>query len=158
MDLIAGSLHLLTQFISSHKPYFLLAISLILLSKKTCFVFLTVFLNFFQSFKLWDCWYLLISLWQSLFYHALECLVMLISLEYLSQVLSILITSIWIMFSRTSILWIEDMSIQLLMFVSSSMKWVFSSLFLMRDHFFVGMCSSNIKMLTVIGIWLEVSL
>ena len=50
------------------------------------------------------------------------------------------------------------MSIQLLMFVSSSMKWVFSSLFLMRDHFFVGMCSLNIKMLTVIGVWLEVSL
>ena len=94
MDLIAKSLHFLTQFISFHRPYFLLVISSILLSKKTYFIFLTVFLNFFQSSKLWDCWYLLISLRQSLFHHALKYLVMLTSLEYLSQVLSILMASI----------------------------------------------------------------
>ena len=84
MDVIAGSLYFLIQFISSYGPYFLLVILSILLSKKTYFVFLTVFLNFFQSSKLQDCWYLLISLQQSLFYHTLECLVILIFLEYLS--------------------------------------------------------------------------
>jgi len=84
MDLIAGSLCFLIQFISSYGPYFLLAISSILLLKKTHFVFLTVFLNFFQSSKLQDCWYLLISLQQFLFHYTLECLVILTFLKYLS--------------------------------------------------------------------------
>ena len=55
MDSVARSLYFLIQFISSHGPHFLFKISLILLSKKTHFVFLTIFLNFFQSSKLWDC-------------------------------------------------------------------------------------------------------
>ena len=90
MDSIARSLCFLTQFISSHRLDFLFKILFILSVKKICFVFLTIFLNFFQSFKLWDCWYLLISVQQSLFYHALKYLVILAYLEYLSQVLLIL--------------------------------------------------------------------
>ena len=46
---MAGSLHLLTQLISSQGPCFLLAISWILRSKKDRFVFLTVFWKVFQS-------------------------------------------------------------------------------------------------------------
>ena len=45
---VAGSFLLLTQFISSHRPRLLFAISWILLSKKVRLVFLTVFLNVFQ--------------------------------------------------------------------------------------------------------------
>jgi len=54
-------------------------------------------------------------------------------------------------FSRAFMLWIEDVSICLIMFASSSIKWFSSLLFLMRDHFFVGIHSSNIEVLTVIG-------
>ena len=63
MALIAGSLCFLTQFMSFHGLYFLLVISLILLLKKVCLVFLTVLLNFFQSSRHLDWWYVLRSLW-----------------------------------------------------------------------------------------------
>ena len=44
---MAGNLHLLTQFINSQGPCFLLAISWILVSKKDCFVDLTLLLKIF---------------------------------------------------------------------------------------------------------------
>jgi len=158
MALIAGSLHFLTQFMSFHGLHFLLVISLILLWKKVCLVFLTVLLNFFQSSRHLDWWYMLRSLWQSLSHHALECLVILIFLKYLCQVLSILVANFWTMFSRALLLWIEDISMFLMVSMSSLMKWFSSSLFLMRDHFFVCMYLSIINMLTVIDAWSEVSL
>ena len=46
---MAGSFHFLTQFINSQVSHFLFVILLILLSKNLHLVFLTVFLNFFQS-------------------------------------------------------------------------------------------------------------
>ena len=46
---IAGILYYLTQFMSSQGPLLLFVISWIFKSKKLHFVFLTVFLNFFQS-------------------------------------------------------------------------------------------------------------
>ena len=52
--LIAGSLHLLIQFISSQGPQLLLATSWIFESKKDLLVFLTVFLKFFQLSRLLD--------------------------------------------------------------------------------------------------------
>ena len=63
MALITESFLFLTKFISSkfissHGPHFLLAISSIFLSKKLCFIFLTVLLNFFQSSNYFDCLYL----------------------------------------------------------------------------------------------------
>ena len=42
---IAKSFYLLTQFMSSHGPYLLLAISWIFWSKNKCFVLLTILLN-----------------------------------------------------------------------------------------------------------------
>ena len=50
--LITGNFFLLTQFMSSHGPRLLLTISWILLSKKDCFVALTLFLKTFQFFWL----------------------------------------------------------------------------------------------------------
>jgi len=52
---IAGSLHFLTQFMSSYGPQFLLTISWIFKSKQLCFVFLTVLLKYFQSLVYLDC-------------------------------------------------------------------------------------------------------
>ena len=49
---IAGSFHLLTWFISSHKPCFLFTISCILRSKNILFVDLTILLKAFQSLRL----------------------------------------------------------------------------------------------------------
>lgn len=98
-----GSLHFLTQFINSHGPHFLLVILVILSLKNTCLDFLTIFLKSFQFSRLWDCWYLLILLQQSLFHHTLECLVILTIFECLNQILSILIESSW-MILRISIL------------------------------------------------------
>jgi len=128
------------------------------LLKKICFVFLTIILNFFQSSKHLDCQYELRSLWQSSSYHALEYLVIFTFLKYLCQVLLILMASIWIMLLRALMLWIEDISMLLIVFTSFSMKWFSSLLFLTRDYFFVCMCSSNIEILMVMGVWSEINL
>ena len=52
--LIARSLHLLTQFMSSQGPRLLLAISWILRSKNALFIVLTVFQNIFQLSMLFE--------------------------------------------------------------------------------------------------------
>jgi len=52
--LMAGSLHLLTQFMSSQGPCFLLKISWILKSKNPFFVLLIVFWNVFQLFMFFE--------------------------------------------------------------------------------------------------------
>ena len=147
----ARSFCFLTQFISFYRPHFLLVILVILLSKKTHFDFLTVFLNSFQSSRLWDCQYLLRSLWQSLSYHTLECLVILTFLKCLSQIFSMLVASIWTMFSRASILWIKNIFILLMKLMNSSKKWFSLLLFLIRDHFLVEMYLSEIEILTEMG-------
>jgi len=108
MASVAGSFLFLTQFMSSQELQFLLAISLIFPLKKFCFVFLTVPLNFFQSFSCLNCLYVSRSLQQLLSHQALECLVMLTFLECLYHILSILLASNWTMASRMSMLWIES--------------------------------------------------
>jgi len=142
---------------SSHGPHFLLVVLLIFSLKKIHFI-LTILLNFFQSSRCLDCQYMLRSLWQFSFHHTLECLVMFTFLEYLYQVLLMLMASIWTMFLRALILWIENVSMLLMVFTSSSMKLFSLSLFLIRDRFFVCMYSSNIEILTVMGAWSEVNL
>jgi len=52
MALMAGSLHLLIQFISFQGPQLLLVTSWILASKKSLLMFLTTFLKFFQFSRL----------------------------------------------------------------------------------------------------------
>ena len=80
--LMAGSLCFLTQFMSSQRPLFLPAI---LRSKNTYLVFLTMFLKDFQSSKLLEVLYFSSSIWQSLFHYNFECLVILMTFEYLVQ-------------------------------------------------------------------------
>ena len=89
---IAGSLHFLTQFISSHGPYFLFVISSIFLLKNERLDFLTILLKSFQFSRLWDCQYFCSICQQSSFHHALECLVILTVFEYLNQMSLILVT------------------------------------------------------------------
>ena len=96
---IAGSFLRLTQFMSSQSPFFL-TISLILLSKNSYLVLLTVLLNIFQSSRCLDCWYLLRSLLQSLFYQAFDHFVMLTFLECLNHILLMLYAIFWTIDSR----------------------------------------------------------
>ena len=143
---------------SFHGLHFLLAISLILVSKKLHFILLTIPLNFFQSFNHFDCLYILRSLWQLLFHQALEYFVMLTFLECLCHILSTLIASELIIFSSILLSRIESVLRFLIKFVNSSIKWSSSSLFLVRDCFVIWICSLTINMLMVIGVWSDVSL
>ena len=52
MALMADNLHLLIQFINSQGPWLLLTTSWIFMSKNDLLVFLIIFLNFFQFFRL----------------------------------------------------------------------------------------------------------
>jgi len=87
---IAGSFLFLTQFINSQGPHFLSAISSIFPSKNLHFALLMIFLNFFQSSIHQDCLYTSRSVWHLWSYQALDRLVILVTLEYLYQILLIL--------------------------------------------------------------------
>ena len=90
------------------------------------------------------------SLWQSLFYHAFEYLVMLTTFEYLNHNLSILLANICKICSSISL---SEM-FMVLSFVITSISSVmnFSSLlFLTNVCFLVWICSSIIVILTVRG-------
>ena len=105
--LIARSLHFLIQFISSHEPHFLFAISLIFSSKKDYFKFLTMFLKLCQFLRLQECQYLSRESWQLLFHYALECFVILMVFECLCHNSSILDDSAMTASSRVFAFWID---------------------------------------------------
>ena len=89
MALMAGNLHLLTQFISSQGLLLLLEISWIFWSKKDYLIFLTVFLNCFQSsIYLVDLYFSSLHL-QLLSHQLLECLVILMIFDFSSHIFSI---------------------------------------------------------------------
>ena len=153
-----GSLYFLTQFISSHGPYFLFAILSILSSKKVCLDFLTILLKFFQFSRLHVCQYLF-SVWrQSSFHQALECLVMLTIFECLNHVSWILVTKYWTTSSKDSASWIDVVFRFLMTWVRSSMNWFSSLLPLISDHCLVKIFSSLMGMSTVIGAWSDENL
>ena len=155
---IARSFLFLIQFISFQELHFLLVISLIFPSKNSHFIFLMVLLNFFQSLSHLECLYISKSLQQLSSHQALECLVILATLEYLCQILSMLLENVWTMVSRASMLWMVSILILLREQTSLLIKWDFSSLFLIKECLFVWMCYLMIEMLIVIGVWSEVSL
>ena len=156
--MIAGSLYFLIQFISSHGPHFLFAISSILSSKKVCLDFLTVFLKSFQFSRLCICQYLFSVLQQFSFHQALECLVMLTIFECLNHMSSILIERFQMISSKVSEFWMDEVFKFLILWVRSSRNKLSSSLFLIRDCHLVNMCSSLMDMLIVIGVWSDESL
>ena len=85
---IARSLCLWTQFISSQGSHFLLEIFWFLKSKKEYLVFLTILLNCFQFSNLLEVLYMLRSLLQLASHQLLEYTIMLITFEFLAQILS----------------------------------------------------------------------
>ena len=156
--LITDSLHFLTQFISSHGPHFLFAISSIFSSKNEHLDFLTILLKSFQFSRLQDCWYFCSVCRQSLFHHALECLVILTVFEYLNQISSILVAKCWTTSSKDSVSWIGDVFKFLINQVKSSINCFSSSLSLTKECYLVGMFLLSMWMSTVIGAWSDVSL
>ena len=122
MASIAGSFLFLTEFISSYRLHFLLAISSILPSKKLHFILLTIPLNLFQSSNCFHCLYVLRSFQQLLSYQALECFVILTFLECLYHILSMLIENELTTSSSVVLLRIESILRFLIEFVNSLIK------------------------------------
>jgi len=146
-----GSLCFLTQFISSYGPHFLFVILSIFLSKKKYFAFLTTLLKSFQFSRLWDYWYLHSVWWQSSFYQTLECLVILTIFKCLNQMSSILVAKSWTTSSNDSTSWIDEVFKFLINWMRSSINWFSSSPPLISEHHLIGISSSLIGILIVIG-------
>ena len=155
---IARSLHFLTQFMSFQGLLLLFVISWVFESKKLCFVFLMVFLNFFQSLICLDCWKCSRSLQHYSFHHSFECLVMLRIFEYLYHNLSIALANYWTIWSRIFLLQMFSVFISLMISISLFTNLFSSSLFLTSVHLLVWICSSKINMSTVRGTWSEINL
>ena len=97
---VAGNLHFLTQFIRSYSLLLVNTTSWILLSKKVYLADLIVFIYLIQSVLFLEVWYKDRFLLHSLFYHALECLVILTCLVYLYQSSSMIEVDFFIIASR----------------------------------------------------------
>ena len=134
---------------SFQRPQFLTTISWILVSKNLYLVFLTMLLKFFQSSTHFEAWYLTSLLLHSLFYHNLECFVILMIFEFLNQILSILSVNLFMIYLRTSLLVMWAIFSPLIASISLAMKFFSSLLFLMIVYFLVWMYSLTIAMLTV---------
>ena len=91
----------------------------------------------------------------SLFYHALECLVILMFLESLYQVEFKILVYSWTMFSRDSLLDISVVSIFPKVVVSSVTNFSSFSLFLIMVHHLSWINSSLINILTINRAWSE---
>ena len=153
MDSIAGNLYLLTQFISSQDPCFLLAISWILSSKKIHFVDLTVLLNAFQFSKFLVVLYLFRTQLQLLFHQLLECFVIWTCLVFIFHANSILDASEFVI---SSILpWSDksDISMFLIVTETSLTKFFSSSLFFAIENLNKSIFSSLIAIMTERGAW-----
>ena len=151
--LTARSLCLLIQFIRSHGPAFLLAISWIFWSN---LVFLIVFLNTFQSFIFFILLYLSRVLLQLVSHQLLKCLVILIVLEWWFQRLLADCAIVWTMFSREFSSCISKVLIVCIEVMNLLMKF-FSSLSLIKTHFLVEKHSSKIGMQIDSVAWSEMS-
>ena len=153
MTLIARSLCFLTQFISFQDPWFFDAISQNLSSKNTCFVFFTMFLKAFQSSNCLNVLYFASLIWHSLFYQALEYLVILMHFEYLYQMTSDLFTNSWTASLSKSLLLICSVLIFLMASIRLVINLSSSSLFLIIVHYLFWTNFSMMKMSTINGVW-----
>ena len=149
---IAGSLRFLTQLISSHRPHFLFAISWILSSKKECFVLLTVLLKLCQFSIFQERQYLSSESWHSSFHYALECLVIFIGFEYFCHDSSILDERSRTASLRASVLYMKDVFKFLMTWMMLLTNCFSSSLPFTNNHLICDILSSQINILTVIGV------
>ena len=153
MDSIVGNLHLLTQFISSQGPRFLLAISWILLLKKIHFVDLTVLLNTFQFSKFLVVLYLFRAWLQLLFHQLLECFVIRTCLVFVFHANSIFNASKFV--TSSILLWSDksDISMFLIATETSLIKFFSSSLFFAIEDLNKLIFSSSMAIVTERGVW-----
>ena len=157
MALVVGSLHLLTQFINSHRLWLLLATSRILVSKNVLLVFFITFLNFFQLSRLLNALYSLMARLHSLFHYCLEYLVILDHLAFLFhawlisklRLLTVFLRHFLLLMLRVSRFWKTEMA--------SLMKTFSCSLFCWIESFEVVMNSFTMGMVTDRGAWSDVS-
>ena len=126
--LIAGSFLFLTQFINSHGPRLLFAISWILLLKNNLLAFLTTNLKDFQFSRLLSVLYARRVLLQDSDHHCLECLEYLDFLAFLTHIWSMISLSWLTIVSRLSMFSIWDVSNLLKFEITSLMKLVSCSL------------------------------
>jgi len=143
---------------SSYRLHFLFAILSIFSSKKEHLDFLTVLLKSFQFSRLRDCQYLYSIWWQSSFYYALECLVILTIFECLNQMFSILVAKSWTISFKNSAFWINKVFKLLINWMRSSINQFSSSLSLTNNCCLVGIYLSLMGILTVTGAWSDISL
>jgi len=137
---------------------FLLAIFWILESKNTCLVFLMILLKDFQSFKLLEVLYSSSSLWQSSFHYDFKYLVILMTFECLNQISSVLCMNSCTTCSRLSLLEIWSILRLLTELISLTRKFFSFLLFLTLVWVLVWIYSSKIAILTMSGVWSNISL
>ena len=121
---IAGSLYFLTQFMSSQDLLFLFVISWIFELNKFHFVFLIVFLNFFQLSICLDCQKCSRSLQHCSFHYSFECLVILIIFECLYHNLFMVLANSWTIWLRTFLLQMFSVFISLMVSISFFYKFI----------------------------------
>jgi len=110
-------------------------------------------LKSFQSTVDLEEWYTFRLVLYSLFHHTLECLVILILLEYLYQRESKVVMYFWTVSSKDSLLDISEVSMLLIAFLNSLIHLSSSSLFLMIVHHLSWINFLLMKMLTVKEAW-----
>ena len=158
LNLIAsgtGSFHLLTQFMSSYGPHFLLAILLILRLKNVLLILFMVLWKNFQSLELFDALYFSSSLLQLLSHQLLECFVILVSFTFLFYTSFTLLVRLLTTFSN---IWMSkrlETFKFLIMLVVSSKNWASLLLSFLMLLLHVMITSSEIGMAMVKGAWSE---
>ena len=157
MALVVGSLHLLTQFINSHRLWLLLTTSRILVSKNVFLVSFTTLLNFFQLSRLLDALYLLIAWLHLLFHHCLEYLVILDHFVFLFHTWLTSGLRLLTIFSRYSLLLMLRVSRFWKTEIISLMKAFSCSLFCWIESFKVVINLFAMGMVTDRGAWSNVS-
>jgi len=150
---MANNLYFLIQFIRSHGLLLDIVISWILLSKNTLLAVLTVFLYLFQLIKLLESWYVAKSILRSLFYYALDLLVILMNFENLFQKSSVIEVNYWVMHLSILHLVMLEVTIKLILHLNLLTDSFSSSLFLRIDHFFSWINSFSTIMNTNKEVW-----
>jgi len=92
------------------------------------------------------------SLLQLVFHQLLEYIIILMTFEFLAQILSKELANSLMTLSRQAMLLMSDMLMLLNNLVSFLMKICSSLLFLTIEHFLVWTCSSTIGIMTVRGV------
>jgi len=150
---IAGSFWFFTQFIKSHSLLFFDAISWIFSLKNRYLVFLTILLNFLQSVIDLEIQYMDNSLLYSLFYQALEYLVILTCFKCLIQRFSMMVANSCVISSKELLFCISEVSMLPTLIISLLMNSSSSSLFFIIVFYSPCINSFLIMMFIIKGMW-----